>query len=302
MSDGGEGFTEVLAANWARDGGRWMTATVTGPLGSVVDARWWFAPPVAVIESAAASGLVLAGGPGANNPVAATSRGTGELLAESIRAGARKVLVGVGGSACTDGGLGALEAVEEAGGLDGAEVLVACDVDIGFVEAAARFGPQKGATPTQVEQLRLRLLELSAVYRERFGVDVVSIPRSGAAGGLAGGLAVLGASLVGGFELVAGTVEIDRRIASAALVVTGEGRLDSSSWSGKVVGGVLLRASSVGAAVLMVVGDLGTGALPVPGDATVELVSLTERFGRARALADPASCVAEAVRDYLDGL
>jgi len=322
VSDGGEGFGAVLAAHASPGHGSWRTTTVTGPLGTPVAARWWFAPSEAVIESAAASGLVLAGGSAGNDPLAATSRGTGELIAEALRAGARRVLVGVGGSASTDGGLGALEVLEKTGGLGGAEVLVACDVETSFVDAAAQFGPQKGASPTQVEQLRDRLVVLADRYRERFGVDVTSMSRSGAAGGLAGGLAALGARLVGGFELVAGAVDLDRRIAAAGIVVSGEGRLDSSSWSGKVVGGVLRRALSVGVPVLVVVGELGPGGLPVPAgssgsdthtangpggqaarhaESRVQVVSLAARFGDDQANAQPALCVKQVVREHLEG-
>ena len=258
----------MIAASSQAAGGGWRTARVTGPLGEEVAARWWWAPPEAFVESAAASGLVLAGGSRGNDPLGATSRGTGELIAAAIRAGAARVVVGVGGSASTDGGLGAVEALESAGlldsgGLEAADVLVACDVDVPFVEAAERFGPQKGASVAQVSELRDRLVELAERYRRRFGVDVTSMPRSGAAGGLAGGLAALGAKLVGGFDLVAEFVGLERRIAEAGLVVTGEGRLDSTSWTGKVVSGVLSRSadSPVPVPVLVVAGSLGPRGL-----------------------------------------
>jgi glycerate kinase len=275
-----------------------------------------------VVESAVASGLVLAGGTLGNDPLAATSRGTGELITAALRAHTGRVLVGVGGSASTDGGLGALEALDAAGGLGGAEVLVVCDVVTSFVDAASEFAPQKGASPTQVAELRERLVAVADHYHERFGVDVTSMRRAGAAGGLAGGLAVLGARLVDGLDLVAERAGLDRHIAEAQLVMTGEGCLDSSSWSGKVVGGVVRRACLAKVPVLVVVGVVGAGGLPVPADAgrvdgdrsdgagrigdperegyaQVEVVSLVERFGFARALADPASCVDEVVRELL---
>jgi glycerate 2-kinase len=323
LSDGGEGFCEVLAAYTPRGRGSWMTARVTGPTGARVGARWWFAPPEAVLESAAASGLVLAGGTSGNDPLAATSRGTGELIVAALRAGADRLLVGVGGSASTDGGIGAVEAIEAAGGFGGAEVLVACDVETSFVEAAAEFGPQKGASPAQVAELSERLLAVAWRYRQRIGIDVSSMARAGAAGGLAGGLAALGAKLVGGFELVAGTVNLDRRIGDARLVVTGEGCLDSSSWAGKVVGGVVSLAASAKLPVLVVAGVLGPGGLPVPGglrsadqervsgageqekpdargdESLIEVVSLAERFGLARSTAEPAACAEEVLSEYL---
>ncbi|HUY22880.1 MAG TPA: glycerate kinase [Acidimicrobiales bacterium] len=337
LSDGGEGFADVLAAGpgTARTGGRprgrsfgrpgeWRRALVTGPLARPVTARWWMAGGDAVIESAAASGLPLAGGAEGNDPLGATTRGTGELVVAALAAGARRVLIGVGGSATTDGGLGAIEAIEQAGGLGGAEVVVACDVAARFVEAAEGFGPQKGATPAQVVELRHRLEALAGTLRDRYGVDVRALPGSGAAGGLAGGLAALGARLVPGFDLVADTVGLAARLARADVVVTGEGRLDGSSWSGKVVGGVVRAAARVGVPVLVVAGAVGPGGVegvssaasgpsvagPASGGTTsggttsggttsggtvVEVVSLTDRCGPARSLADPAGCVDEVV-------
>ncbi len=326
VSDGGEGFATVLASlasGGAGGHGTWRATRVTGPLGTPVVARWWWAPPEAIVESAAVSGLALVGGASGNDPLAATSRGTGELIAEALEAGADRLLVGVGGSASTDGGLGALEVLEGRGGLGRAEVLVACDVVTLFLDAAREFAPQKGASVAQVAELAQRLSALAGYYSERFAVDVVAMPGSGAAGGLAGGLAALGAELVPGLDLVASRVGLDRRIAASGFVVTGEGRLDSSSWSGKVVGGVVRRAREAKVPVLVLAGSVGPGGLAVPagtastpmdhgagagppetaelcGDGLVEVVSLAERFGRARALADPASCVEVAVQEVLE--
>ena len=313
LSDGGEGFAEVLAAQRAGEG-TWRTTDVTGPLGSPVTARWWRGREEAVVESAAASGLPLAGGPEGNDPVGATTRGTGELIAAALGAGARRVIVGVGGSATTDGGVGALEVIEAAGGLAGAEVVVACDVQTRFVDAAEVFGPQKGANPAQVVELRHRLVGLVDEYRRRFGVDVSSLPGAGAAGGLAGGLAAAGARLVAGFDLVAGSVGLAARLGRSQLAVTAEGRLDASSWSGKVVGGVVRAAGAAGIDVLVVAGVVAPGAAegvtgPPPGrpgrdgrdgrGGRVAVRSLAERCGHARALADPAACVEQVVREFL---
>lgn len=323
VSDGGEGFAAVLASYAPKGQGSWETTIVTGPSGAQVAARWWWAPPEAVLESAAASGLVLAGGASGNDPMAATSRGTGELIAAALQSGASRLLVGLGGSASTDGGLGALEALNAAGGLGEAEVLVACDVVTSFADAASQFAPQKGASPAQVTELQERLSALGDCYLERFGVDVTSMPRAGAAGGLAGGLAVLGARLVGGLDLVANRASLDRRIAAADLVITAEGLLDSSSWSGKVVGGVLRRARLARVPAVVLAGAVGQGGLLSPagvatvdgsrGDAArrnrdsdserypqVEVVSLAERFGFARALVEPALCIEEVVRELLE--
>jgi glycerate 2-kinase len=302
LSDGGEGFADVLAAlgSSGRTGqrGAWHETPVTGPLGKTVVARWWMAEGVAVVESAAASGLPLAGGAEGNDPVAATTRGTGELLVAAASAGARRILVGVGGSATTDGGRGALEAIEDAGGLTGTEVVVACDVETRFVQAAEVFGPQKGATPAQIVELRARLAALAVELRARYGVDVTALPGGGAAGGLAGGLAALGARLVPGFGVVAESVGFLDRLAGTDLVISGEGRLDGSSWSGKVVGGVVGAAREARLPVLVVAGAVGPGGLEGAG-AGVEVWSLTERFGEARAMRDPGGCVEKLVAHAL---
>jgi glycerate kinase len=312
LSDGGEGFAQVVADGLsahrdAADGdsadenrGRWMETTVTGPLGGPVSARWFLAHSPgggsrAVIESAAASGLPLAGGPAGNDPVAATTRGTGELISAAVAAGARRILIGVGGSATTDGGLGALEAIDEAGGLGTAEVIVACDVKTLFVEAAAVFGPQKGATPDQVVLLTGRLEDLARRYSARSGLDLATLAGAGAAGGLGGALAILGARLVPGFEVVADAVDLAARLARVDRVVTGEGSLDASSWSGKVVGGIRALADRAGIPLLVVAGTVGPGG-PVPG---LDVVDLTARYGENRSLSDPAGCVTEAVREFL---
>jgi len=307
LSDGGEGFATVMAhasADRGQGGGRWHETTVTGPLGAPVTARWWMGAdtsgPRAVVESAAASGLALAGGAAGNDPMAASTRGTGELLVAAARAGARAILVGVGGSATTDGGRGALEAVEEAGGLGDVELVVACDVGTRFADAARVFGPQKGADPDQVVQLGARLDALAAAYRDRYGVDVAALAGAGAAGGLGGGLAAIGARLVAGFDVVADAVGLHPRLVGATLVVTGEGRLDATSWSGKVVGGVVATAAELGRPVLVVAGAVdpgwrsGLGAGPEP-----TVVDLSERFGEEAAKAEPARWVAEAIRAEL---
>ena len=164
---------------------------VHGPLGDLVDAPWYLLDDgvTASVEMALASGLTLAGGPQGNDPIRASTAGTGELIAAAVKAGVRQVLVGMGGSATTDGGWGALEALEPHSRLAGVDLQVACDVTTRFVDAAVIFSPQKGASPAQVELLTRRLERLAQVYEERFGVDVRGLEGSGAAGGLAGGLA-----------------------------------------------------------------------------------------------------------------
>lgn len=289
MADGGEGTLEVV-------GGANRTTTVTGPLGDPVDAPWRFHRYTAVIEMARASGLALVGGAEGNDPVGATTYGTGELIDAAIERGARRVLVGVGGSATTDGGLGALRALYPTQRLKGVELAVACDVRTRFIDAAEVFGPQKGASPTQVELLRRRLERLAQVYAETYGVAVDDIEGSGAAGGLAGGLACVGAELANGFELLAEEVDLYGRIERADLVVTGEGALDATSFQGKVVGGVGELAAAAGVPVLTVVGRVDGTAAPAYG----ELVSLSDRFGPEQAMVDTARLVGQAVLDYLN--
>ncbi len=296
LSDGGEGFLDVLGVL----GGELRKQVVTGPLGQPVDAVWRLAGELAVVESAKASGLVLAGGAEGNDPFRATSRGTGELIVAALSSGATEVLVGVGGSATTDGGAGALEAIDESGGIDGASVLVACDVTVGFLEAARIFGPQKGADPEQIERLDRRLEDLAARYRDR-GTDLDGMPGSGAAGGLAGGLVVAGARIVSGFDLVARLVGLDARIEVARVVVTGEGRLDRTSWSGKVVSGVAARAEAAGRPVVAIAGQVAEDALSDrrrPA-ALEEVLDMSVLFGAELARSDAPGCAAIATETVL---
>jgi glycerate 2-kinase len=285
VADGGEGLLDALSAHLQ---GTRRRAVVAGPLGEPVEAEWLLAGRTAVIEMARASGLLLAGGPEGNDPMTATTFGTGELIAAAAAAGARRIIVGLGGSATTDGGQGALEALQPHGRIKGIELIVACDVTTAFADAAEEFGPQKGASPAQVALLRRRLERLADDYRSRSGIDVAELSGAGAAGGLAGGLVTVGADLVPGFELVADLIELPERVAAADLVVTGEGHLDEWSFRGKAVGGVVDVADEHGVEILVVAGA-------VDADLPVEAVSLTARFGVDRALADAAGCVAEVV-------
>jgi glycerate 2-kinase len=240
LADGGEGTLDALVA--ARGGSR-RQATVTGPLGDLVDAEWALLPGgVAVVEMARASGLALM--PRVRDPLRASTRGTGELIAAAIRAGARRVIVGVGGSGTTDGGLAALEALGWSFGA--VPVTVACDVTTPFLDAARVFAPQKGATDAQVSLLTRRLASLAETYEQRTGVDVRALSGAGAAGGLAGGLAAIGAEIEPGFDVVANAVGLDDALDGVDLVLTGEGRLDATSFAGKVVGGVLEWSADAG--------------------------------------------------------
>jgi len=282
LADGGEGLLDVL-------GGANRSSMVTGPLGDAVDAPWRLSRGTAVIEAACASGLQLAGGPDHNDPVAASTYGTGELISTALESGAKTIIVGVGGSATTDGGLGALRALFPLPRLRGVRLEVACDVRLTFVDAARVFAPQKGATPAQVELLERRLERLVQVYENDYSVDVSELEGGGAAGGLAGGLACVGASLVPGFDLVADMVGLDDVAETAELLITGEGFLDAESFDGKVVGGVVELGAALGIPVVAVVGEAFDDA-----ELRVSTISLVEHFGRERAMGDTLACLREA--------
>jgi glycerate 2-kinase len=275
LADGGEGTLDVL-------GGGNRRTLVSGPLGEPVDAAWRLEEDgTALVEAAQACGLTLAGGAEGNDPLRATSRGVGELIAAAIAEGARRVVVCVGGVASTDGGGGAVEALPTPLPVP---VEVACDVEARFLDAADVFAPQKGATPEQVRILRERLAQL----------DVPDVPGAGAAGGLAGGLAALGARLVPGFDLVADRLGLDARLAGIDLVVTGEGLVDATSFTGKVVGRVLERAGDAGIEALVIAGDIARNS-------RIDALSLVESYGPERALAEPAECLTELVETTLAG-
>jgi glycerate 2-kinase len=294
LADGGEGTLEAVLAR----GGERRHTTVTGPDGRPVDAEWGLLPDgTAVLELARASGLALVAE--TNDPVMATTRGTGELIAAAAAAGATRVLLGVGGSATSDGGLGAVETL---GWALPVPVTVACDVETRFLDAARVFAPQKGADPAQVELLSARLAELAARYRDHTGVDVTGLAASGAAGGTAGGLAALGAELRPGFAVVAAAVGFVERLTRADRVLTGEGRLDRTSLVGKVVGEVLREAASRGVPAGVAAGEVETGVVAdLPGDSRV--VSLVELAGGSpdRARADAAALLREAGRRLAGG-
>lgn len=290
MADGGEGTLEVL-------GGPTRTSLVTGPLGDTVDAPWRLQGDTAVIEMAAASGLALVGGAEGNEPVAATTTGTGELIDQALDAGVRRIIVCLGGSATTDGGLGAIRAISAPARLKRVELLVACDVTTTFTDAAPVFAPQKGATPRQVQLLQRRLERLVDVYRTEFGVEVGDLPGGGAAGGLGGALVALGGRLLPGFELIADEVDLWDQIAVADAVITGEGFLDPQSFDGKVVGGVMAAAQKAGVPVAAVVG----GAAPEVAD-RIRHVNLIERFGSDLAFREPLACIERAAAELLDDL
>ena len=287
IADGGEGTLEVL-------GGPNRTNRVTNPLGQPVDAQWRLSRDLAVIEMARASGLSLVGGKLHNDVIAASTIGTGELIDTALNDGAKRIIVCVGGSATVDGGLGAIRAIKSAARLRGVEFLVACDVRAKFADAAKLFGAQKGATPEQIEFLTSRLHALVQTYKDEFGIDVSEIEGAGAAGGLAGGLAALGAKLVPGFDIVADEVGLHEHINNCDFVITGEGFLDEESFNGKVVGGVQQLAMKANKPVAVICGDAQ------PEQRTrIEAISLVESYGQEAAIEQTLTSIEKAARELL---
>jgi glycerate kinase len=287
LSDGGEGFLDAF-------GGANRATVVTGPLGAPTEAPWRLTGRTAVIEMARASGLTLAGGIEGNDPVAASTVGTGELISAALDAGAKRIIVGHGGSASTDGGLPAVRAVFPPARLRGVDLVAAVDVRCRFVDAAERFAPQKGASPSQVSLLRRRLERLAQVYVEDYGTDVTEIVGGGAAGGLAGGLAALGAQVVSGFEVIAEELDLATAVEQADLVITGEGFVDDASFEGKVVGGLVELAAEFEVPALVVAGEV-YDEVDAKAPEGVQTVSLVQTFGSRRARQDTAACLAEVV-------
>src|SRR3954471_13455445 len=316
LADGGEGTLEALGHD--QPGSCWRSAAVSGPDGRPVEAAWLLLPDAtAVVEMARAAGLPLLERP---DPLGATTRGLGELLAAVVAdPGVQRVMLTVGGSATTDGGTGALAALGarflDADGADlppGGGALarlarvdltgltppppggVQCLVDVtapllGPLGAAGQFGPQKGATPDQVAELDAALARLS----DLLGGDR-DAPGAGAAGGTAYGFAVCwGAEFVSGAAAVAAAAGLDEALAGAELVVTGEGQFDAQSLRGKVVGDLVQRAARGGVPVAVVAGRVDAADdLPV-----ARTVSLTDLAGSpAASMADPARWLVEAGR------
>jgi glycerate kinase len=236
VADGGEGTAAVIHSAL---GGEWRTAVVTDPLGRTIGAEWLLLDDgTAVVDSAAAIGLPLV--QEERDPLRATSRGLGELLLATLASDATSLLVGVGGTATVDGGVGMRGAVGS--WLHDVPIRVACDVRnplLGERGAARVFGPQKGADADGVEELELRLaaLEELAPYRDLAG--------AGAGGGLGAAFAAMGAELVDGAELVLDVIGFDELARGAALVVTGEGTVDATTFEGKAPGAVLRRCEGL---------------------------------------------------------
>ncbi|AKU18704.1 hypothetical protein VV02_06800 [Luteipulveratus mongoliensis] len=283
VSDGGDSLLEVLEPA----GFRPVTIETSGPIGAPLDTSYAVRGDTAVVELAAASGLnQLPAGHLA--PLDATSYGTGVLMRDAIERGARRIVLGLGGSACTDGGAGLLEGLGaelrdlnggqlgRGGGVlrvlssvdlrpclrlcDGVEVVLACDVDnplFGPTGAATVFGPQKGASRDDIRALEAGLHQWVECCETAHPVAgaLAERPGAGAAGGTAfGALAGCGATIARGIDLVLELLDFDRALETASLVVTGEGRLDTQSLRGKAPAGVAAHARAAGVPVVAVAG------------------------------------------------
>ncbi len=291
MADGGEG---TVAALVSATGGTFITCRVTGPLADMkVDATFGLLGDgtTAVLEMSSASGLALIK-PEDRNPLNTTTFGTGELINAAIAHGAKKIILGIGGSATVDGGIGCAQAcghtiILEDGEpvspteplvgadvqrvvlikrhrgerTDGVPIVVACDVEntlYGPNGAAAIYGPQKGATPMHVQQLDAALRQLSARLNQ---VALADVPGAGAAGGLGFGMmAYFGATLSRGVEIVIDATKLRDRLRSADLCLTGEGRLDAQSANGKTTVGVARLCREMGVPCIALAGSIGAGA------------------------------------------
>jgi glycerate kinase len=280
VADGGEGTMTVLLGAL---GGHLIEVVASDPLGRPVacqiallgDGR------TAVVEVAQASGLDRLADD-ERDGISASSHGTGELVARAVALGADAVLVAAGGSATTDGGRGAITAIEDAGGLHGAALVVLCDVASSFDRSPALFGPQKGADAAAIATLEARLDALAdALPRDPRG-----IPMTGAAGGLSGGLwGRYGAQLIGGAPFVLEQLDFVTRLRSARAVIVGEGRLDATTLEGKIAAEIAHMARAAGVPCHAVVGrdasDAGTReALGLASVTTAGTLDDLSRAGR----------------------
>ena len=297
QSDGGPGFVGVLAGRI----GEVHTLRVSGPLTEEVSAEWVLdpaAPLTAYIECAQACGLALLGGPPTvQTALAAHSRGVGQLIAAAVQAGAGRIVVGLGGSACTDGGrgmvdeLGGLEAAREL--LAGVELIAATDVEhplLGPMGAATVFGPQKGADPDTVRVLERRLSDWAVELNAAAGRAVSDEPGAGAAGGIGAALLALGGRRESGAAIIAEHTRLSDDVAAAQLVITGEGRFDDQSLHGKVVSALAAGARSRRIPVLVLAGQVTLAEDTLREAGIAAAFSITDHAGSvALAIEDAAN-------------
>jgi glycerate kinase len=297
QSDGGPGFVGVLAGRV----GDVHTLRVSGPLTAEVSADWVLdpAPPrTAYVECAQACGLTLLGGqPTVQTALAAHSRGVGQLITAAARAGARRIVVGLGGSSCTDGGRGM---VDELGGLSAGrdlladvELVAATDVEhqlLGPMGAATVFGPQKGADADTVRVLEQRLSDWAVELDAAAGRPVSEESGAGAAGGIGAALLALGGRRESGAAVIAEHTRLAEDIAGAGLVITGEGRFDDQSLHGKVISALAEGARSHRIPVLVLAGQVTLDEATLREAGIAAAFSITDHAGSVLlAIADAAN-------------
>ena len=296
VSDGGEGLLDAM-------GGHIVEVASYDALGRPIMACYSLLEGgLAVVEMSRASGMELIGSAADNDAVAASTFGTGVLMRAAIDGGASKIIVGCGGSATTDGGIGALEALDKSSIYQRVSYVAAVDVRTRYLDAAEVFAPQKGASPAEVAFLRRRLAGSAALLAQRFGRDVTTIDGSGAAGGLAGMVYAIGGEIIPGFEVVAEHLGLAELFEDCDLVVTGEGLVDAESFNGKVVGSVLEMARRAKKPVLVVCGSVTDDVRSTLYARTLGVTELVATFGASRAMGETASCVANALRASILGL
>lgn len=318
LSDGGPGFVDTMADAL---GGDLIGATITGPLGQQTPGAVLMVGDTAYVESAQACGIHLVEASDLD-PARATTYGVGELIALAIESGARRIIVGLGGSATNDGGAGALAALGatsdvplDRGGLNlrgvttvdlsaalaavsGVEVLAATDVDnplLGLTGAAKVFGAQKGADDNLILQLDAALGDFAAaIGRRADGKDPAVAKGSGAAGGLGYALLCLGATRVAGIATVLEATGIEERIKASDLVITGEGRFDWQSLRGKVVSGVATMTMPTARPCVVIAGDVMVGRREFSALGVSSAYSVADVVGSVDAsLADPVGALAQ---------
>ena len=289
VADGGEGTVDCFLDSCG--GERVLVSGVQNPYGELIDAAYGLLPDgTAVVEMAAAAGLPLVAG--RKDPCVTTTYGVGQLIADALARGARRIVLGLGGSATNDGGCGCaaalgvgfldadgqsfvpvgdtlgriarIDTAEAAALLRSVEITVMCDVTnplYGPTGAAYVFAPQKGADAEKVKSLDAGLRHFGDVIRSQYGLDVSAMPGAGAAGGMgAGCVALLGGTIQSGIDAVLDVTGFDRQLEGADLVITGEGRIDSQSADGKVVSGVARRTRAKGVPLIAIAGGIADSA------------------------------------------
>jgi glycerate kinase len=296
MSDGGEGFRESFV-------GDVVVVEVPGPMGAVVAApitlRKSLEGTMAFLEVSEVVGRSHLIEPTSAQAIEASSAGVGYLILAAAQLGASSILIGCGGSATSDGGLGCYRVLRDAGGLPVA-VTAATDVTARFSQLT-QYAEQKGVSPKDMNVIEQRIDEARSLYVSEQGVDVEVLERSGASGGIPGGLAALGAELTSGLNAVVRSVNLEQRIERTSLVITGEGRLDHGSVDGKVTGGIAALLSE-DTALLVVCGSIEAAAAQEFRSRypQANLVSLVDRFDERTAMTDVFGCVELVVTEELE--